>query len=127
MKKLIERLKVYRAGVDKLYGELSSIAQLSKADVDAAGSPLKLLLTDAITALEAMQWIPVSERLPPEHHGTVAVLISDGSILTAWATYWHGSRRDFAEWTFPIDYEDDMLVTHWTPLPATADLLTGEE
>lgn len=76
-------------------------------------------LKEAITVLEAMPaWVKCEERLPPEHQGTCAVLISDGSILTAWPTYWHGSRRDFAEWTFPIDYEDDMLVTHWMPLPA---------
>lgn len=63
-----------------------------------------------------MRWIPVSERLPMEDQGTVAVRMDDQSILTAWATYWHGSSNKFAQWTFPFDV-DDAVVTHWCPLP----------
>ncbi|MCY1286651.1 hypothetical protein D9M70_356270 [compost metagenome] len=70
--------------------------------------------------LEAPQrWIPVSERLPTEEDGTVAVLTEAGSILTAWATYWHGARSDFAGWTFPHPGdEEEEKVVFWAPLPA---------
>jgi hypothetical protein len=63
-----------------------------------------------------MEWIPVAERLPSEDDGTVAVLCDDGSVLTAWATYWHGASNKFAQWTHPFDV-DDAQVTHWCPLP----------
>jgi hypothetical protein len=74
-------------------------------------------LTKRVAELESTTgWIPASERLPTEDQGTVAVRMNDQSILTAWATYWHGSSTKFAQWTFPVDV-DDAVVTHWFPLP----------
>ena len=68
------------------------------------------------------RWIPVSERLPEESTGTVAVLFDDGQPGVAWATYWHGARSDFAEWTYPLDdLGDGRSVTHWMPLPAAPE------
>lgn len=69
------------------------------------------------TAAQQDGWISVDDRLPLESDSTVAVLMDDGSVLTAWATYWHGASNKFARWTFPID-PDGADVTHWTPLPA---------
>lgn len=64
------------------------------------------------------EWIKCSDRLPSEEQGTVAVLTRTNDVLTAWATYWHGARTDFACWTFPHGDEDEGAeVTHWTPLP----------
>lgn len=63
-------------------------------------------------------WISVNERVPTERDGTVAVLCDDGAILTAWATYWHGARHEFAQWTFPHPDDGDSAVTHWHPLAA---------
>jgi hypothetical protein len=64
------------------------------------------------------QWIKCSDRLPTESERTVAVLFDDGEPGVAWATYWHGARTDFAQWTFPIDeLGEDRRVTHWMPLP----------
>lgn len=63
------------------------------------------------------KWISAKRRLPKEEDGTVAVLCDDGSILTAWATYWHGASNAFAQWTFPHQGDDDRTVTHWYPLP----------
>src|ERR1700754_3786704 len=68
MKELIERLEAYRLYVEKTYNELSSIAQLSRGDVDAVSAPLHLLLTEAIAALQSMpQWVKCSERMPEDH------------------------------------------------------------
>lgn len=64
-----------------------------------------------------MKWIPVSERLPIEDVGTVAVLTAKGDVLTAWATYWHGASNDFAQWSFPHEEDADSEVTHWCELP----------
>lgn len=64
------------------------------------------------------KWIPVSERLPAEDQGTVAVLFDDGQPGVGWATYWHGAKTGFACWTFPLDeLGEDRTVTHWLPLP----------
>ncbi len=59
-----------------------------------------------------------TETLPPE--GTCcAVLLRDGSMLTAWPTYWHGASNDFNHWSFPHPEDDDSTdeVTHWIALP----------
>lgn len=61
-------------------------------------------------------WISVDDRLPSEDDGTVAVRLNDGSILTAWATYWHGASRSFSGWNHPFNI-DDSVVTHWAMLP----------
>jgi hypothetical protein len=75
-------------------------------------------MTAEIEALKAAApaWISVTERLPLEGGGTVAVLMDDGSILTAWATYWHGASDKFAQWTHPFDV-DDAQVAYWCPIP----------
>lgn len=65
-----------------------------------------------------MNWRSVSSGIPPE--GTVcAVLLRDGSILTAWPSYWHGACTDFNCWTFPHPDDSDCTedVTHWIELP----------
>lgn len=64
-----------------------------------------------------MRWVAVSESLPVEADGTVAVLCDDGAVLTAWATYWRGASSAFAEWTFPHPDDGDSAVTHWCRLP----------
>lgn len=70
----------------------------------------------ALAEQKPSEWISVNDRLPEESAGTCAVLIKSGEVLTAWPTYWHGSRSEFAEWTFPLD-ELKSKVTHWMPLP----------
>jgi hypothetical protein len=72
----------------------------------------------------ATEWISANERKPLESDGTVAVLMDDGSVLTAWATYWHGASTGFAEWTHPYDV-DDSIVTHWCHLPKPPTLTKG--
>lgn len=66
-------------------------------------------------------WIAVTDRLPEEEQGTVAVLIHGGDILTAWPTYWHGAQTGFNCWSFPYP-EEDAEVTHWCPLPPAPTL-----
>jgi hypothetical protein len=72
------------------------------------------------------QWIPISEQLPKEDQMTVAVLMEDRSILTGWASYWHGASNKFAQWNFPFDV-DDSTVTHWMPLPPPPEQAAPEE
>lgn len=62
------------------------------------------------------RWIPVTESLPAEDDGTVAVLTDDDQVLTARATYWYGARNDFVCWTF-LHVDEDIIVTHWLRLP----------
>lgn len=62
------------------------------------------------------RWIPVTERLPTEDDGVVAVILDDGSIRTAWVVYWHGASNKFAQWVHPFDV-DGAQVTHWCVLP----------
>ncbi len=128
MRELIERLKAYRLYVEKTHSELSSIIQLSKSDVDGHSGPLHLLLSDAITALEAFQWIPVSERLPeidytqPEYSWSVNVMTSDGKhvrqlryISNGYAVTAKGRLPRFEEISGKLAY---TTPTHWMPLPA---------
>ena len=68
------------------------------------------------------KWISANEQKPTESDGTVAVLMDDGSILTAWATYWPGASNKFAQWTHPFDV-DDAIVTHWCKLPKLPSLM----
>lgn len=62
-------------------------------------------------------WISVKDRLPADGDAPVAVRTKCGQFLTAWASYWRGSSTSFAHWTFPHDSDEDVIVTHWTPLP----------
>lgn len=71
----------------------------------------------ALEIADRFAWVPVTERLPLEEDGTVVVKLKDGSILTAWATYWHGASNEFAQWTFPYDDEDRAEVVSWAYLP----------
>ncbi len=66
-----------------------------------------------------MNWISVADGLPSESDGTAVVHTSCGQILTAWASYWHGASNEFAHWTFPHDADEDLIVTHWLPLPSS--------
>lgn len=68
---------------------------------------------------EPVAWIAVSDRLPTEKDGEVLVRMADGRPEIAWATYWHGSRNDFAQWTFR-DPDEDETPTHWMPIPINA-------
>ena len=106
-----------RSGRDSLKAELQAMTDLFMPYGTGAGAMDKMLAeAEAIKADAETKWIPVGNRLPFEDDGTVAVLMDDGSILTAWATYWHGASNKFAQWTHPFDV-DDAQVTHWTPLP----------
>ena len=49
------------------------------------------------------EWIPVTERLPPDE---VRVLAYDGEDVFE-SEYWHGG------W----DWELDADISHWMPLP----------
>jgi Protein of unknown function (DUF551) len=62
------------------------------------------------------QWIAVSDRLPTEDDGEVLVRMRDGRHEIAWASYWHGSRNDFARWMFR-DPDEDEAPTHWMTIP----------
>jgi len=64
-------------------------------------------------------WIAASDRVPLEADGEVFVRFTDGSIGTAWATYWHGASNDFAQWTHP-DPDEDRVVSHWMKAPPVA-------
>ena len=64
-------------------------------------------------------WIAASDRVPLDADGEVFVRFTDGSIGTAWATYWHGASNDFAQWTHP-DPDEDRVVSHWMKAPPVA-------
>ena len=66
--------------------------------------------------MSAASWTSVDDSFPLESDGTVAVLMDDGSVLTAWVTHWHDEFTEFAQWTHPFDV-DDAQVTHWSKLP----------
>lgn len=61
-------------------------------------------------------WINASERVPLEADGEVFVRFTDGSIGTAWATYWHGASNAFAQWTHP-DPDEDRTIAYWMKAP----------
>lgn len=63
-----------------------------------------------------VQWMPASEP-PPESEGEVLVRMADGRCEIAWATYWHGSSDEFAQWTFRDPDEDEQPVA-WMRIPA---------
>jgi hypothetical protein len=69
-----------------------------------------------LTAPHPSDWISASERVPTKDDGEVLVLMDDGRCEIAWASYWSGSRTDFAGWTFR-DPDEDRVPTHWQPLP----------
>ena len=62
-------------------------------------------------------WVSASDRVPLESDGEVFVRFTDGSIGTAWATYWHGASNEFAQWTHP-DPDEDRTVKYWMRAPA---------
>lgn len=66
----------------------------------------------------ASQWVSVGERLPDESQ-MCAVELRDGSLLTAWAVYWHGADTSFANWSTPHPDDGDITkeVVRWTLLP----------
>ena len=79
----------------------------------------------AILALRPAQagvqtgWIKASDRVPLEADGEVFVRFTDGSVGTAWATYWHGASNGFAQWSHP-DPDEDRTVEYWMKPPMLA-------
>ena len=72
-------------------------------------------------------WVSASDRVPLESDGEVFVRFTDGSIGTAWATYWHGASNEFAQWTHP-DPDEDRTVKYWMKAPAIdAAMLAAKE
>lgn len=76
---------------------------------------------DAAMAQAGVQtgWIKASDRVPLESDGEVFVRFTDGSVGTAWATYWHGASNGFAQWSHP-DPEEDRTVAYWMKPPMLA-------
>lgn len=72
-----------------------------------------------------MTWIIAAERVPLEDDGEVFVRFTDGSIGTAWATYWHGASNGFAQWTHP-DPDEDRTVEFWMKPPFITAQGAGE-
>ena len=72
----------------------------------------------AAPSTKPAEWIAASERLPLEAGGEVLVRMRDRTCGIAWATYWHGSSNDFAQWTFRDPDMGGEVPTHWMPLPA---------
>jgi len=90
------------------------------AVIEAGGEPQRLNTAPALDAgVVRDAWIAASDRVPLEADGEVFVRFTDGSIGTAWATYWHGASNDFAQWTHP-DPDEDRVVSHWMKAPPVA-------
>jgi hypothetical protein len=73
-------------------------------------------IDEAIKALEAQEWIPVSERLPeskPEdlEYPTVIACCEDGEVMTA--CYYESTK----EWGIGENYDRKINPVAWMPLP----------
>jgi hypothetical protein len=71
---------------------------------------------------DASQWIPVSDRLPPDE--TSVVIFKDGDIMIGelrWdVPHFEDNYSAFRYWDNPNDDGQDWewdSVTHWMPLP----------
>ena len=92
------------------------------ADANEWEAPITLGddLRAAADALEAMRWVPVTERLPENGVPVIVNYIgnSDGKYhpdaTAVWTDYgcfwWEGSLED-------CDIEVAVPITHWMPLP----------
>jgi len=71
----------------------------------------------AIVALAAQRWIPVGERMP-EDGVPVLTFTNTGDIgPVAWV-------NDRGRWKWHVD--DELIVTHWRPLPDGPQAGRGE-
>ena len=84
---------------------------------DAGAQRIAKVLTDAATALEAMEaggWRPI-ETAPKDAHALLWIDIAIGQPLVVQGCWFHDDDADEKGW---IDLDGNVLnATHWTPLP----------
>lgn len=75
----------------------------------------------AITAMESLQWIPVSERLPAKEEKTYMVCLEGGGQCQCrWTNDMYGlGASEWSKWGWHImDKPQYSVVTAWRPMTA---------
>lgn len=140
-----ERHRAALAEPQKTVSSAEDVAQALRpmsASIEAAALGLRGDLGDVVDAIKdrhpnlqsaadpageaapMTEWVSAAERVPLESDGEVFVRFADGSIGTAWATYWHGASSDFAHWTHP-DPDEDRAISHWMKPPGITAQVKG--
>lgn len=68
-------------------------------------------IDDCRVLLDALKWIPVSERLPTEELASVLVYTKDGGVSEG---QYYPTIKSWKQFRWSVE---NATVTHWMPLP----------